>query len=229
MKNFSCISFIILATLPNVAFAQTRPTTVIELYTSQGCSSCPPANDNLAALAGRSDILALSFGVTYWDYLGWRDSFALSANNDRQIDYVRAMRQHAPYTPQMVINGRADTTGIRRDDIFRVARAAPIVQGGPTLNVSGTSIMFGATAPSQAATIWMVRYDPRTIQVPIKRGENNGKTLPHTNVVREFVRVGTYQGVAMRVTLPESANANLKTAILVQRGAGGPIISALVL
>jgi hypothetical protein len=229
MRNWSYLSFIILAFLPNVALAQTRPTTVIELYTSQGCSSCPPANDNLAALAGRSDILALSFGVTYWDYLGWRDSFALATNNDRQIDYIRAMRQRAPYTPQMVINGRADTTGIRRDDIFRVARAAPIVQGGPSLNVSGPAIMIGATAPSQGATIWMVRYDPRTIQVPIKRGENNGKTLPHTNVVREFVRLGAYQGAAMRVTLPVSTHANLKTAILVQRGVGGPIISALVL
>jgi hypothetical protein len=229
MRNWSSLILAILAVLPSATFAQTRPTTVIELYTSQGCSSCPPANDNLAVLARRSDVLALSFGVTYWDYLGWRDSFALPANNERQIDYVRALGGRSAYTPQMVINGRADTTGIRSNDIARIARAVPIAPNGPVLGAAGNVITLNASASAQTATIWMVRYDPRTIQVPIKRGENNGKTLPHTNVVREFVRVGTYQGAAMRVTLPANPNANLKTAVLVQRGVGGPIISALVL
>jgi hypothetical protein len=229
MKPYALIAATLLALCVGSASAQTRPVTVIELFTSQGCSSCPPSNDNLAVLAKRPDVLALSFGVTYWDYLGWSDTFASPANNDRQVDYVRALRLRAPYTPQMVINGRADTVGGRLGDISRIARSLPLPAAGPSITTSASGITLGASAIGQGAGVWLVRYDPRTIQVPVQRGENTGKTLPHTNVVRELVRVGTYQGRSLTITLPARANPLLKSAILVQSGIGGPIVAAQIL
>jgi hypothetical protein len=202
--------------------------TVIELFTSQGCSSCPPANDNLARLAGQPDVLALSFGVDYWDYLGWRDTFASAAYTARQRDYARGLHLRNVYTPQMVVNGRSDLVGTRMGDIDRVRGRTAALSGGPSLSLNNTQITIGATPPlAQAADIWLVRYDPHIVQVPIQRGENTGRTLPHTNVVRQFVRLGAYNGQAVTLSLPASTQANLRTAILIQRAGGGPIVAAV--
>jgi hypothetical protein len=205
----------------------TRPLTVIELFTSQGCSSCPPANANLAAIAQDRDILALSFGVTYWDYLGWRDTFANPAYTGRQHDYARGLSLPNVFTPQMVINGRISTVGNRIGELNRTIRTAPRLSTGPNITANLQGISFSATAQQTApATIWLVRYDPRIIQVPIQRGENGGKTLPHINVVRELTRLGSYTGAAQTLRLAPSTNPALKTAILIQSSAGGPLIGA---
>ncbi len=209
--------------------AQNRPLTVIELFTSQGCSSCPPANDNLALLAKRPDVLALSFGVTYWDYLGWRDTFASRANTQRQRDYVRGLGLRNLYTPQMVINGRADTVGVRLGDVDRISAQTARSTNVPNLTSRLGQISLSGGQPNQAAAVWLVRYDPRTIQVPVQRGENTGKTLPHTNVVRELTQLGTYVGRPLNLALPPPSDAILKSAILVQGQNGGPIIAALKL
>jgi hypothetical protein len=202
--------------------------TVIELFTSQGCSSCPPANDNLARLAGQPDVLALSFGVDYWDYLGWRDTFANRAYTQRQRDYARGLHRPNVYTPQMVINGRVDLVGNRMGDIDRARGRTASIIGGPNVRLNGNQLEIGtASTQGQMADIWLVRYDPRVIQVPIQRGENSGKTLPHINVVRQFERVGSYNGQALRLSLPASSQANLRTAILVQTTGGGAILAAL--
>jgi hypothetical protein len=202
--------------------------TVIELFTSQGCSSCPPANDNLARLAGQPDVLALSFGVDYWDYLGWRDTFASAAYTARQRDYARGLHLRNVYTPQMVVNGRSDLVGTRMSDIDRARGRTAALSGGPSLSLNNTQITIGATPPlAEAADIWLVRYDPRIVQVPVQRGENTGRTLPHTNVVRQFVRLGAYNGQAVTMSLPSSTQANLRTAILIQRAGGGPIVAAV--
>jgi hypothetical protein len=202
--------------------------TVIELFTSQGCSSCPPANDNLARLAGQPDVLALSFGVDYWDYLGWRDTFASPAYTARQRDYARGLHLRNVYTPQMVVNGRSDLVGTRMGDIDRARGRTAALLGGPTLSLNNTQIVIGATPTlAHAADIWLVRYDPRVVQVPVQRGENTGRTLPHTNVVRQFVRLGAYSGQAVTLSLPSSTQANLRTAVLLQRAGGGPIVAAV--
>ena len=207
--------------------AQSQPLTVIELFTSQGCSSCPPANANLATLAGRPDILALSFGVTYWDDLGWKDTFASKAYTDRQWDYAHGLRHPNVYTPQIVINGRKDVVGTTLGEIDRAAKALPPLSGGPTVTLAGGSVSLGASAkPAKPATVWLVRYDPAIVQVPVKRGENTGKTLPHRNVVRELTKLGTFDGRAQSLALPAAHDLKLKTAILVQAGSGGPILAA---
>ena len=204
-----------------------QPLTVVELFTSQGCSSCPPANANLATLAGRPDILALSFGVTYWDDLGWKDTFASKAYTDRQWDYAHGLRHPNVFTPQIVINGRKDVVGTTLGEIDRAAKALPPLSGGPSVTVAADTVSLGASAkPTKPATVWLVRYDPAIVQVPIKRGENTGKTLPHRNVVRELTKLGVFNGSAQTLRLPLSVQTNLKTAILIQVGPGGPILAA---
>ena len=203
-----------------------RPT-LVELFTSQGCSSCPPANDNLAALAGRPDVLALSFGVTYWDQLGWKDTFAQQAFTARQWDYAHRLGHSQVWTPQMLFNGRADVTGASRTDIDGALRKADRGGGGPQLSLHGRRISVGGgAAPAGGADIWLVRYDPRVVQVPVRRGENTGRTLPHRNVVREMTLIGRWKGQPFEANTPAQRETGLASAVLVQAGRGGPIIAA---
>ena len=202
---------------------------VVELFQSQGCSSCPPANANLNALADRPGVLALSFGVTCWDQLGWKDTFATETNTARQRDYARGSLQNGNVgTPQVVINGRTDIVGIDRNELKREIERAALPVDAPTLSLSGVSLSVGAgTVPKSGADVWLVRYDPRTVQVAIRKGENGGRTLPHRNVVRELVRLGPWSGPARQFVLPEADDPAYRTAILVQGANGGPILAAL--
>lgn len=147
---------------------------VVELFTSQGCSSCPPANQLVADLADRTDVLALSFGVTYWDYLGWKDTFASPRFTDRQWDYARGLRHTQVWTPQVVVDGRADTVGRKSSQIEPLILAARSRRvAGPRIELKTDRVSIAAaTAPPTGAQVWLVRYDPRIIQVPIRRGEN---------------------------------------------------------
>ena len=202
--------------------AQAQPV-VVELFTSQGCSSCPPANASLAAISNRPDVLALSFGVTYWDYLGWKDTFAKPEFTERQVSYERALGHSGPFTPQIVVNGSVDTVGNELPAIQRLVDSSRL--NGPQISVAGDSITVGATASGTIADVWLVRYEPRTINVPVARGENEGVTLPHKNVVRELTRLGSWSGrsAAFRIS---PAQGGLATAILVQKPNGGAIIAA---
>ncbi|HLZ75084.1 DUF1223 domain-containing protein [Phenylobacterium sp.] len=205
------------------------PVQVVELYTSQGCSSCPPANAAVAAISARPEILALSFGVTYWDDLGWKDTFAQKKFTDRQWDYAKGLRHDNVATPQVVINGRLDTVGQSVGDIDMALRRAPLASGGPALSLQGGAVAISGPSPKRAADVWLVRYDPNVVQVPVRRGENTGKTLPHKNVVKELTRLGDWSGGAKSFAVPAAAPGlpgGLKTAILVQAGPGGPILAA---
>jgi hypothetical protein len=207
------------------ALAQ-APLTVVELFTSQGCSSCPPANANLARLSERPGVLALSFGVTYWDDLGWKDTFASKAYTARQWDYARGLHHSQVWTPQVVVNGRADVVGATLGEIEKAARDARLPASAPSVTLTGGSVtVASARKPDRPAQVWLVRYDPATVQVPIKRGENTGKTLPHKNVVKELVRLGGFDGTAETLRLPAPSRPDLKTAVLVQAGPGGPILA----
>jgi hypothetical protein len=198
---------------------------VVELFTSQGCSSCPPANANLAAIADKPGVLALSFGVTYWDYLGWKDTFAQPAFTDRQRNYEGPLGHDGPFTPQIVVDGKADTVGNVRADVESLIAAAhrtPLTH----LHLAANTLTIDAgQAPARAADVWLVRYDPRIEQVPVQRGENAGVTLPHKNVVRSLTRLGVWNGTAASFHLPP-ADAGLSTAVLVQAPDGGAILAA---
>ena len=204
--------------------ADARHPTVVELYQSQGCSSCPPAAANLNALAGRPDILALSFGVTYWDYLGWKDIYASPKFTARQWDYARGLRRANVATPQVVINGRTDVIGNDRRSLDAAIARADRGPGGPSLELASTKV---SVAGSGTGDVWLVRFDPRTVNVPVKRGENGGRTLPHRNVVKQLVKLGPWAGKPMSFALPAATEAGLNTAVFIQAGTGGPIIAAV--
>ncbi len=201
------------------------PLTVVELFQSQGCSSCPPANANVNALIAKDpNILALSFAVTYWDQLGWKDRFGSAAYTQRQHDYANGLGHDNVWTPQVIVNGRADTTGTRPGEIEKVIAKAPRVTG-PALTLLPGSVRIAAAPAKGAADVWLVRYDPRTIDVAVKAGENSGRTLPHRNIVRELTRLGRWSGSAASFTYAAAA-PGLATAILVQAPGGGPILAA---
>jgi len=198
---------------------------VVELFTSQGCSSCPPANANLIKISNRKDVLALSFSVTYWDYLGWKDTYGKPEFTQRQVTYEPALKQAGPFTPQMVVNGASTVVGNDLSEVESLlAQAAPLK--GPALAFSEGRIEIGAGAEHANADVWLVRYDPQVEAVPVARGENGGATLQHTHVVRRLDRLGTWDGSKTSFSLPTKV-AGLKTAVLVQRPEGGPILSAI--
>lgn len=212
--------FGMMAAAPAVA----QPLTVVELFTSQGCSSCPPANANLIKLKDRPGVLALSFNVTYWDYLGWKDTFGKQEFTERQAAYEGPLGESGPFTPQMVVNGRADTVGNRLSDIEGLLSRGP--SDGPALSLQGGTVRIGAgTAPKGRADVWLVRYRPGVVEVPVARGENTGHTLPHANVVRSLEKIGAWSGDAAVLRLPP-AQAGLRSAVLVQSPRGGPILAA---
>lgn len=197
--------------------------TVVELFQSQGCSSCPPANANVMALSDRPDLLTLSFGVTYWDQLGWKDTFASPAFTARQWDYARGLHHDGIGTPQVVVNGRADVVGQDRSQLEALIRQADRGVSGPPISINGGAVTIGPGTKS--GDVLLVRYDPRVVQVPIRRGENGGKTLPHRNIVKSLTRLGGWSGRVQTYHLPPAA-PGLKDAILVQAGPGGPILAA---
>jgi hypothetical protein len=196
---------------------------VVELYQSQGCSSCPPADAVLNALADRPDVLALSFAVTYWDQLGWKDTFASPAFTQRQWDYARAAGRSYVATPQMVVDGRGVVTGNDRAQLDQAIRRFARPGGGPAIIAKGDAVEIAAGKGN--AIVWLVRYDPRTIAVPIRAGENGGRTIAHRNVVRQLVRLGAWTGAAARFRLP-APPSGLGSAVIVQQGVGGPIVAA---
>lgn len=207
-----------------VSAAGRRPV-VVELFTSQGCSSCPPANANLVELLGRSDVLALSFSVTYWDRLGWKDVFGRPEFTARQYAYEPALGQSGPFTPQIVVDGRRTTVGNRLSDILDLI-AEGGTDGGPAVDLAGGRVTIGkAPAPAAGTDVWLVRYEPEILQVAVERGENRGRTLPHAHVVRELTHLGAWSGAAATFALPKRPEG-LATAVLVQVRDGGPILAA---
>jgi hypothetical protein len=200
------------------------PLTVVELYQSQGCSSCPPAEANLNAIAGQPDILALSFAVTYWDDLGWKDTFASEAFTDRQYDYSHYQKQNGVYTPQVIVDGQQRLVGSDRAQLDQVIKQSHLQ--GPTLSWSQGQLRVGPGKPPAPCDVWLVRYDPRTLNVAIRAGENSGRTLPHRNIVRELINLGTWSGDVATFHVPAAKQPGLSTAALVQIKEGGSLLSA---
>jgi hypothetical protein len=213
------------ATVFSAGAATARPLTVVELFTSQGCSSCPPANANLIKVKDQPGVLALSFNVTYWDYLGWKDTFGKPEFTQRQVRYEPSLGHSGPFTPQVVVNGDTDAVGAQPGEIEQlIARGGQT--RGPSLSLDGATINIGAgTAPGGKADVWLVRYRPGVVDVPVGRGENTGRTLPHANVVHSLTRLGAWTGAATALPLP-AATGDLHSAVLVQSPGGGPILAA---
>ena len=214
--------------LARAAAADDKHPVVVELYQSQGCSSCPPANANLNAVAGNKGVLALSFAVTYWDQLGWKDQFARPEFTQRQWDFANSSGRGRVYTPQVIVNGGAMMLGGDKAHFARLIAAGP-PKGGPSLVASTGEVVVGTGKAGAAANVWLVRYDPRSRNVAIRAGENGGRTLPHKNIVTELRDLGRWTGREARFAVAPAADAAIRTAIFVQQGRGGPIVAALKL
>lgn len=207
---------------------------VVELYTSQGCSSCPPADAFLRQLAKRNDVLALSLPITYWDMLGWTDTLASRANTDRQKAYAAVMGRGGVYTPQMIIDGIDDVVGSRVKAVDRAIskREADMPDVPVTLKLTRNEVHVRIAAAKgnikRDATIWLFRIRPQAT-VKIGGGENNGRTITYRNVVRAVKAVGIWKGRAVSLDLPRQAmggHADDGVAVVVQSRGYGRILGA---
>ena len=225
MRIAAVISLLILA-LPGAALAKTP--VLVELYTAQGCGSCGPADAYAAKLADRPDVLVLTFPVDYWDYLGWADTFAKPEFADRQKAYVAKLSLREPYTPQVVIDGAIQATGVRTASVDRLVRDALKEKRDPPdikFLAGGKRVDVGSgRAPKGGTDVWLIRYDPREQDVAVKAGDNRGKTIVQKNVVREVARLGGWNGRPKAYRLPPAGEDGLKTVIVLQAAHGGRVI-----
>lgn len=207
------VSMLLAAVVP--AAAAGRPV-VVELFTSQSCSSCPPAEALLAELAREgADLLPLAFHVTYWNHLSWRDTYSLPAATARQQTYAGRLGDSV-YTPQAVIDGRRGLVGSEAGAVrgaIAQARSAAVAEASVTLAREGGSLVVRLGAGRGAGTVTLVGFDPSHV-TPVARGENAGRTITQANVVRSVRDIGRWTGAAQTLTaaLPEGAAA----AVIVQ-------------
>jgi hypothetical protein len=205
---------------------------VAELFTAQGCVSCDKASGPFADLADRPDVVALTLPVDYWDYLGWRDTFAMADFTARQKAYERHFGLRDVYTPQLVVDGATQASG---DDAAAVtgliADARHALDHGPEIKVrrDGRVAIGAGPRPRGGAEIWLMRYDPKSHDVQVKGGDNHGATVTYRHVVRQLVRLGAWTGHEAAFKTPAAESEGLKTLILVQGAHGGKIIAARVL
>ena len=205
---------------------------VVELYTSQGCSSCPPADRLFEELAARPGILPLALHVDYWDYIGWADTFAQPGFTERQKAYARAAGSRTIYTPQLVVGGRDQLVGSESMELGQLLELHRAIAQPARLGLRrvGSSVEVTAEAPAglgRPVTVQLVRYKPRET-VEIERGENAGRTLTYVNIVTEWRALGRWTGEAP-LSLVAEAPGDLPTAVILQEEGHGPIIAAAAL
>jgi hypothetical protein len=199
------VGALVLVGLAGPAAAGSAPRAVIELFTSQGCSSCPPADQFLVELAGRPEIVALTLPVDYWDYLGWKDTLAQPAFSARQRAYASARNDKQVYTPQMVVNGLKPIVGSHREKVESVIGKS---DGGLPVAVAvsetGAAVVVDIAASpdgSPPGEAWLLPV-AKLREVAIGRGENKNRTVSYANVVRGLVKLGDWSGRTARFEVP---------------------------
>jgi hypothetical protein len=209
--------------------AQTSPAVVVELYTSQGCSSCPPADAFLAKLADDPAVIPLALHVDYWDYIGWADSFANPKFTERQKAYAHAEGSKTIYTPQFIIGGKDRVVGHSPGEV--AAKIIEVMQKGGSVQLwlerQGDFVSIRAAAVKPLARnmrIQLVRYEPSS-EVDIKRGENAGHKITYHNIVTSWTSVGNWDGHNDFV-IKASAPGDQPIVVIVQNEGPGPIVAA---
>lgn len=224
-----------------LAIEFTAPKAVVELFTSQGCSSCPPADAALREFNQGKEILGLAMHVDYWDRLGWKDTFASPDNTERQWRYARALGERQVYTPQAVVNGRAHFVGSRKGRIADAAEQLALAGEGLTVPIKLTadgnviSISVEGVPAAKDATLYAVYYNAEG-KVDIKRGENAGRTITYSNIVGKMEMLGMAgaQGIAMHFSVDDIRQKGFTDCALILQtktadGMPGPIIGASVI
>jgi hypothetical protein len=211
--------------------ARAEAPVVVELFTSQGCSSCPPADKYLAELATRKDVIALTMPITYWDYLGWKDTLARPEFTARQRQYANTAGSGQVFTPQMIVGGTVSCVGSRKSEVeaaLEAARQQPRTE--LSVAVQGTAVVVeaGAGSASGASTLYVAAVRPDA-GVGIARGENAGLSVKYTNVVRRLVNAARWSGerAKVRVTLADlDAKPGDRIVAFLQADGLGPIGAA---
>lgn len=232
MKHFKVLSALSYLAASQIAHAE-KPMIVVELFTSQGCYSCPPADEILTKLAQYDDVIALGLHVDYWDYLGWKDNFAIAKFGERQASYnAQIINRSRRVTPQMIFNGTTEVAGGVGRSVSRIkehvtasrktkeAATIKIVQNGNTVSL----VLSPVSGTLGAADVNLVRYSPEEV-VRIDRGENSGKTITYSNIVKSLSRVAKWDGYSatrVKFDLPQSG----EYAVIVQGARFGPVYVA---
>ena len=202
---------------------------VVELYTAQGCADCLGANQLITKLADQPEVIALTFPVDYWDYLGWRDAWAKPEFSERQHAYMKAMKLRDVYTPQVVVDGGAQMSGLKTEEVegaVKTAAADPASRPEIAMrSASWAMVGAGRSAPG-GADVWLIRYAPEIREVEVKTGENKGKVIREADVVRELVKLGPWRGASHAYKLPAATDPALKSVILVQSTRTGRILAS---
>ena len=208
--------------LGGAAPAAERPV-VVELYTSQGCAACLTANQAANQLAQRKGLLVLALPVDYWDYLGWKDTYARPAFAARQRAYARTLGRRGVSTPQVIVDGAFQGPGRRRARVEAlIAQARESQAEAPEMLVREDGrVAIGSGRPAKAgADVWLVRFDPRPRRVVVRKGENAGKTVVQRNVVRQIARLGDWTGKPAVYRLPAGRAPTLRAYVLLQAKSG---------
>jgi len=216
----------VLGALP--AAAAERPV-LVELFTSQGCSSCPPADALLGELARRPDVLPLAFHVDYWDRLGWKDPYSSAEATRRQRVYAGLFERGTVYTPQMVIDGKTDVVGSYRGEVLAAIAAARAGAAAVPIDLTtqgdGLQVRVGAGAPGQRAALWLVGFDAHH-ETRVGAGENGGRTLAEWNIVRGVVPLGDWRGAADARSVPADKLAGFERVAVVLQADDGSVLGA---
>lgn len=206
---------------------------VVELFTAQGCSGCPEANRTVEAVADEPGVIALTYAVDYWDYLGWEDTFARPEFEARQRAYQAAMRLRNVYTPQVVIDGRRQMSGAESQAIEAAVAAEGERRVFPPeveFRESGDAVGIGSGRPPQGgAEVWAVTFTPGPQTVAVQDGDNRGRQVRHVNVVRSLTRLGDWHGRAILLDLPARSAPGERVAVLVQASGDRTILTAAIL
>ncbi|MEO7221392.1 MAG: DUF1223 domain-containing protein [Devosia sp.] len=237
MKSISILTLtaaaLMLAVPAHAGDIRVNPKAVVELFTSQGCSSCPKADALFSELGKRDDLIALAWHVDYWDYIGWPDTFADPANSDRQRAYAASWGSSRIYTPQMIINGSKGVVGSREKEVAGAIDEATLpVPVALTLGKTMLEVTVGPQAGGSEAVVWLVTFKDHAA-VLIERGENAGKTVDYAQIVTGKQMLGMWDAAAgthLKLPLSElTADGSNGAVILVQSdkdGLPGPILGA---
>lgn len=203
---------------------------VVELFTAQGCSGCPDANRTLEAVAGEPGVIALTYGVDYWDYLGWSDTFAKPEFGARQQAYRQAMKLRNVSTPQVVVDGRRHLSGAHSPELQAAIEAEAAARLWPPeieFRETGDRVGVGSGRPPPGgAEVTAIVYQPGLQTVEVKQGDNRGQAVRHVNVVREVRRLGDWTGRPVLFALPTDSASEDNVVVLVQSKTDRRILSA---
>ena len=234
MKKFALAAGLLTLTAGNSTYAAATPPVVVELFTSQGCSSCPPADTLVVELARDPSIVALTFHVNYWDYLGWKDPYASAESTDRQRNYSSYLGRNNVFTPQVMVDGMHSAVGSNRREVnAAIAKARTQPHGSVTITPAAAGKLLkvevgqGSAALAAPASVLAFRFVRQT-STPVKAGENRGETLATVNSVTSITPLGSWQGKAADYEIAAPQNASEGIAVVVQNEQTGQIYASAI-